>query len=357
MIVDERIARVGSANLSNRSMGLDSECDLVVDASDQPAAGDAVRRLLHELLAEHLDAAPDEVGEVIDREHSLIRAIDRLSGTPRRLVELDPPEPDWSAELLETGLSVVDPEAPASIDTLRSLFPVDSESSPSTTSRLFQRLAIVGVAALALAAVWRLTPLATWLDPAALERISAPARTSPLGPLLGIAGFVVLTYLLFPVTILIAASALLFGGWKGFAVAWLATLISAGSGHWLGRTWLHDLVESNAGRTVNRVARLAAQRGVVASAVIRLLPIAPFQLVNVIVGASGIRLRDFLIGGQLALTPGIATFALASDGLWQVLLDPTRENLGWALVLVVAALVVAAGLARWASRLQEKWSS
>ena len=34
----------------------------------------------------------------------------------------------------------------------------------------------LGVAALALAALWRLTPLATWLDPAALERISGWIR-------------------------------------------------------------------------------------------------------------------------------------------------------------------------------------
>ena len=37
MIVDDRCARVGSANLSNRSMGLDTECDLVLDADLGPA--------------------------------------------------------------------------------------------------------------------------------------------------------------------------------------------------------------------------------------------------------------------------------------------------------------------------------
>jgi len=32
MIVDERLLRIGSANLNNRSMGLDTECDLVIEA-------------------------------------------------------------------------------------------------------------------------------------------------------------------------------------------------------------------------------------------------------------------------------------------------------------------------------------
>src|SRR3546814_3269012 len=32
-IVDDRLIRVGSANLNNRSMGLDSECDVTIDAA------------------------------------------------------------------------------------------------------------------------------------------------------------------------------------------------------------------------------------------------------------------------------------------------------------------------------------
>ena len=36
MVVDNALARIGSANLSRRSMGLDSECDVVV--ADQDAA-------------------------------------------------------------------------------------------------------------------------------------------------------------------------------------------------------------------------------------------------------------------------------------------------------------------------------
>ena len=33
MIVDDEIFRIGSANMNNRSMGLDSECDVFVDAN------------------------------------------------------------------------------------------------------------------------------------------------------------------------------------------------------------------------------------------------------------------------------------------------------------------------------------
>ena len=32
-IVDDRLLRVGSSNLNNRSQGLDSECDVIIDAA------------------------------------------------------------------------------------------------------------------------------------------------------------------------------------------------------------------------------------------------------------------------------------------------------------------------------------
>ena len=38
MIVDDALARIGSANYSHRSMGVDTECDLAVDAGGDPDA-------------------------------------------------------------------------------------------------------------------------------------------------------------------------------------------------------------------------------------------------------------------------------------------------------------------------------
>jgi phosphatidylserine/phosphatidylglycerophosphate/cardiolipin synthase-like enzyme len=58
MIVDDRILRIGSANLNNRSLGLDSECDMVLDCA-LPAnrASVGIAALRTRLLAEHLDVS------------------------------------------------------------------------------------------------------------------------------------------------------------------------------------------------------------------------------------------------------------------------------------------------------------
>jgi phosphatidylserine/phosphatidylglycerophosphate/cardiolipin synthase-like enzyme len=84
MIIDNSFVRIGSANLNNRSMGLDTECDLAIEAS-RPDEAQAIARLRDRLLAEHLDATPDLVAETVRAEGSLVRAIDRLNGRPRQL--------------------------------------------------------------------------------------------------------------------------------------------------------------------------------------------------------------------------------------------------------------------------------
>ena len=84
IIVDDDFVRVGSSNLNNRSTGLDTECDLAIEAPDA-ATRAAIGRLRARLLGEHLDVAPEWVLAAITREGSLIRAIERLNRNRRGL--------------------------------------------------------------------------------------------------------------------------------------------------------------------------------------------------------------------------------------------------------------------------------
>ena len=85
MIIDERLARVGSSNTSNRSMGLDTECDLAIEATAQKKIGKAIHTLLNRLLGEHLDVAPEIIAQQIQSEQSLVHAIEALRGNERTL--------------------------------------------------------------------------------------------------------------------------------------------------------------------------------------------------------------------------------------------------------------------------------
>jgi phosphatidylserine/phosphatidylglycerophosphate/cardiolipin synthase-like enzyme len=112
LIVDDRVIRVGSANLNNRSMGLDSECDLTIDTSlaANRQAGAAITRMMDDLLAEHLGEAPARVREEIDTRGSLIAAIEALCGEGRTLVPLQPAKPNALEQELADN-EVLDPES------------------------------------------------------------------------------------------------------------------------------------------------------------------------------------------------------------------------------------------------------
>lgn len=110
IIIDDRIARVGSSNLNNRSHGLDSECDLAVEAQSD-AHRRAIRDFRHRLLAEHLECSPADVEAALAETGSLIAAIERLNVKPRGLRELAIEAGDGPDEPLP-GSALLDPREP-----------------------------------------------------------------------------------------------------------------------------------------------------------------------------------------------------------------------------------------------------
>jgi phosphatidylserine/phosphatidylglycerophosphate/cardiolipin synthase-like enzyme len=83
MIVDDEVVRIGSANMNNRSMGLDSECDVFIDAArpGNDHAVPAIRNLRIALLAEHTGLARETVNAQLDRNPSMI---DLIEAAPRK---------------------------------------------------------------------------------------------------------------------------------------------------------------------------------------------------------------------------------------------------------------------------------
>jgi phosphatidylserine/phosphatidylglycerophosphate/cardiolipin synthase-like enzyme len=85
MIVDDSFVRVGSANCTHRSMGVDTECDVAVDAAAHPGAIDGIRRIRDRLIGEHLGLSPDEVAASLVRLGSLGALVDERQWADRTL--------------------------------------------------------------------------------------------------------------------------------------------------------------------------------------------------------------------------------------------------------------------------------
>ena len=111
-IVDDRLLRVGSSNLNNRSHGLDSECDVIIDAA-LPAntnTAPAMTALRHRLLAEHLGCSPAQYAEAEGQAESMVGAIEALRGNGKTL-DLLTLETLGAAEEFIASNEILDPES------------------------------------------------------------------------------------------------------------------------------------------------------------------------------------------------------------------------------------------------------
>jgi phosphatidylserine/phosphatidylglycerophosphate/cardiolipin synthase-like enzyme len=116
LIIDDRLLRIGSANLNNRSMGLDTECDLAIDAGDDAQLRARVAAVRARLLGEHLGKPTALVAEAV-AAMGLIRTIETLGGGERGLRPLDPTVEPW-LETLVPDAAIVDPERPVGAQAL-----------------------------------------------------------------------------------------------------------------------------------------------------------------------------------------------------------------------------------------------
>lgn len=117
MIVDDCILRVGSANINNRSMGLDTECDVFIDcaraANEGAQAG--IKMLRCDLLAEHCGLELAEAQSLFDAGKSMAAVIERHgSKGSRRLQLFDIPQLSEFSDYV-AGSQIFDPEAPEDV--------------------------------------------------------------------------------------------------------------------------------------------------------------------------------------------------------------------------------------------------
>lgn len=117
MIVDDHIVRVGSANLNNRSMGLDTEADVFIDANRPGNEGivPAITGLRHQLLAEHCGVDAEDMPRLLKQHGSMAAMIDGLaekSRPPRKRLEPFTLRPLTEAEMAIADNAWLDPERP-----------------------------------------------------------------------------------------------------------------------------------------------------------------------------------------------------------------------------------------------------
>jgi phospholipase D1/2 len=343
MIVDDCILRVGSANLNNRSLGIDSECDLVVVARDDDMRR-AIVRQRNRLLGDHCGVTPDKVAAAFARSGgSLIAVAQSLSGGGHKLV----PVVDVSSgsEAVALVQNVADPERPIGAEEFVSQ--VFGGYVPTRNIATVLKVIGAGLFVVALALFWELAPL---VGPETVRSALASIADNRAAPLIVVAIFVAAGFALFPVTVLIAATAAAFGPWLGFAYAAAGALSSAivtyAIGAAIGRRTLRDFL----GPRLNRIRQRVVRRGVIAIAAIRLVPVAPFTVVNLVAGASSIPLFEYVAGTVLGMLPGLVMISAVGHQFARILSAPTTNDLIVLIAAVTAWIAVSIGIQAIVSR-------
>lgn len=345
-IVDDRLLRIGSSNLSNRSMGLDTECDLCVAAGDDQARA-AIAGLRRRLLGMFLGVDADAVAQAETREGALIGAIESLRSDGR---SLDPAsrssDPEWERQLPDDRL--IDPDRPLRASDL-SYAVIGHRSLMPARRRVILGSALV-LTLLALAAAWRWTPLSTWLDPQTMATALSAALTGPWGPALVIGGYVVGSLIAIPVTLLILITAMVYGPAMGALYALAGSVAAAAATYAIGAYLGGQTVARLSRGRLHRIKERLARRGILTVVAVRVVPIAPFTVVNLLAGASSIRPRDFLIGTLIGMLPGIVAMAVFAEGILAVLRGADFKEF----LVVALGLAGIVGLSLLARRLLER---
>lgn len=339
VVVDDRWFSAGSANLANRSMGLDTEINMVIEARGAPARA-AVTRVRDTLLAEHLGCMPGELHSAVEERGSLVAALDALNGrTSRTLRRLEPDPANLLAEASDPILLADSPE-PLTVERV-----AEHLAPPPRRRRIGRRLL---AAATLLAAVIGVAFLLGngALDQEGLVRhvleVAHRHRGSGIDLAIVLTAFTAGSVVMVPVTLLILATAMLFGPWLGIAYALAGVAVGTFTTFMLGRFLGRDVVRQLGGRRVNALRKRLSRHGLLTTALIRMVPVAPFGVVNMVAGVTEIGATTFVAGSLLGMFPGILLMSLLGDRIGEWLRHPVPGNL---LILGLCAVLV--GLAAW----------
>jgi phospholipase D1/2 len=319
LIFDDRVLKVGSANLSNRSLGLDTETDVTIEARpgdrDERRIRASVQSVLVRLLSEHLGLHETACRVRLERAGSLVRFIESERGRPRCLEPLPESLPDPAFDLVALGDWAVDPERPMAGETFIKGFLPTSVRHPLLRSSLASLSLLLPVLFMAVFCNEHAASLRAWL------------HTEPhliwlfLAYTLACSTFV-------PVSLLLAAVCLILPPMAAMGLALSGALLSACITHAIGRRFRPTILRFLRGQRARQLARSARVRAFRATVIARLLPAGNFTASNLLAGALGVPFWRFLLGNLTGLGLGTALLLIFAKRVLKAAEEPSALNIG-----------------------------
>jgi phosphatidylserine/phosphatidylglycerophosphate/cardiolipin synthase-like enzyme/uncharacterized membrane protein YdjX (TVP38/TMEM64 family) len=325
VIADDRWFRIGSSNLNNRSMGLDTECDVLIDGGENPKARQKIRQYLIRSLAHflHIDDHELPLGLIKPNIWEAIKKCPshptHLPRYPERKINREEPNP------LEQSPHL-DPEEPFIIEQL-----IDRALYRKRLDRIFANgrlgLFMTGLICTIVAAIWVLTPFQNFFSLESLSLTSTAVPESLLKLGLSLVAFTVFSLLFIPLNLMITITACAIPGWEAFSFITLGVLFASLVGYSVGR-FLLPYPFPYFPEQLLKLRKKMKQASTTSIALVRIAPIAPFGVVNVLLGTQKLDLKRYLAGTFLGTFPRILGIAIFQKTLIETIATPTIKNFG-----------------------------
>jgi phosphatidylserine/phosphatidylglycerophosphate/cardiolipin synthase-like enzyme/uncharacterized membrane protein YdjX (TVP38/TMEM64 family) len=334
MIVDDKFLRVGSSNLNNRSMGLDTECDLVIVAGDEKSRR-KIAKIRNDLIREHTGRDMESIEKLIRRETDIGAFLNYISSSNQHFRQIDD-ERFRQEKFAKLCISLGDPVRP---------FIPPEWSMPycyaGTRRNLPRRLvfsALLMILLTGFALFWPALPGSEYVSPEKILPLFDAIRHAVSG-FVSFMVFFTAGGLFLPVTTLIIATAILWGPVTGFYLALSGTLLSAAFGFGAGRVLGLRILRFIMGPDTERLRQFARSSGLPGMIFLRLVPLIPFTTASLGMGLSKTPFLEYMAGTLAGMLPRIVILMAVGDSLTRLWKNPDSGSI----------LYVAASMAVWFS--------
>ncbi len=346
LIVDDRLVRIGSSNISRRSLTLDIEVDLT--AKLNPAD---VRELRARLLAEHLGVTAYEVETMHQRTGSLRAMLDEYQGqSDRTLIPLGRGPDAGDREFAQDGDVIFDPAEAWEFAALAEIF------AGRQTHRHLVETAPAGFITIstvtAFLTMWRVFffDLTEFASGVYFYAVGHPFSAAVLG--IGVTGLAL--SLGMSTFVVMLPLVVIFGPVPGLALTWIASMVAAALSYFWGEKFGRNAGSKLFGVRVEEVRKRLFSRGFFSVVALRALPISSFATVGFAAGAAGIPTRPYAAGTAFGVIPNLMLLGVVTHALATFLRAPTLWSLLWTALSVIFVGAIIRALIRAVERRENR---
>jgi uncharacterized membrane protein YdjX (TVP38/TMEM64 family) len=212
------------------------------------------------------------------------------------------------------------------------------------SSRLLTLLKLAIIAVLVGGSIWLLMAHAEWFENPAQVKVEV-LEWGLWGPIVFMVLYAVGPSFLVPGAVMTIAGGLAFGTAWGSVYSLIGAdvgaLVAFGAGRFLGQSF----VERAVGERFHSMLEKIAKHGFQIIFYLRLVPVIPYNALNLLAGASPITFRDYFWASMIGMVPGTILFAFLGDALWH----PLSPKFFLALLLIGISVVCGELWRRWSS--------